>query len=96
MINIRKSPFYIKSLSAVTSYKPGLPFEITVQVLRHDKMRVKAANATIELMFKPDLSADSALLTETRMLDANAQSSFSKLLPLNGSTGYYIEVSLFN
>lgn len=93
VINIRKSPFYIKSLSPVTSYKPGLPFDIDVQVLRHDKMPVKAANTAIEIRFKPDLSADNSLLTETRMLDANAQARFTKLLPLNGTTGYYVEVS---
>lgn len=92
VINIRKSPFYIKSLTPVISYKPGLPFELLVQVLRHDKMPVKAVNTAIEIMFKTDLSADNAVLRETRMLDTNALARFTKLLPLNGTTGYYVEV----
>lgn len=92
VINIRKSPFFIKSLTPVTHYKPGLPFEIIVQVHRHDKMPVKAVGSTIELMFKTDLSADTALLAETRVLDGNSQATFSKLLPLNGTSGYYVEV----
>lgn len=91
IINIRKSPFYIRNLSPVNNYKPGLPFEIIVQVKRFDGMAVTSSNNVIELMFKPDLSIDSSAISETRNLDAKGEARFTKLLPANG-TGYYVEV----
>lgn len=95
VITIRRSPFKIRRIGdtmMATEYRRGEPFQLEVQVTRHDgqPLAVTNANSEIELSYS-HLHVDRNY-TETHTLDKLGRVKVSWMLPLNES-GVYIRVS---